>query len=347
MRINNLIRYLLVFIFLCVPAASWAASVTLRWQANSEPDIAGYNLYYGTASRAYGPPLPASKATSYTVDNLVEGRTYYFALTALDTSGNESGYSSEISATATSFQKSSASALSLPSTAWLGMIPGGDQSHFDKVTFTFPGKSGNVGLLYEVWDIDMNNEVQVLLNGKPIAYVPVTPNNQWGGVKSLLLPDSAVLNTQENILVFKATYNPPNKWHWGVRKVSIDEGAAASSGIPADAVSLPSTAWLGMIPGGDQSHFDKATFTFPAKSGNVTLRYEAWDIDMNNEVQVLLNGKPIANVPVTPNNQWGGVKSLLLPDSAVSNTQENILVFKATYNPPNKWHWGVRRVEVN
>ena len=102
MKIRLSISYLLAFIFLCLPVVSWAASVTLRWQANTEADIAGYNLYYGTASRDYGLPIPTGNVTSYTVDNLDEGQTYYFSLTALDTSGNESGYSSEISANATS-----------------------------------------------------------------------------------------------------------------------------------------------------------------------------------------------------------------------------------------------------
>jgi len=106
MRISLLIRYILALTFLCAPATSWAASVNLRWQANTEADIAGYNLYYGTASRVYGAPIPTGNTTSYSVDNLVEGQTYYFALTALDTSGNESGYSTQLAANATSSEPS-------------------------------------------------------------------------------------------------------------------------------------------------------------------------------------------------------------------------------------------------
>jgi hypothetical protein len=45
--------------------------------------------------------------TSYRVDGLVEGQTYYFAVTAEDTSGNESGFSIERSAQATTSQPSS------------------------------------------------------------------------------------------------------------------------------------------------------------------------------------------------------------------------------------------------
>ena len=102
MQIKKQIKYVLALLLIVFPTTVMAASVTLRWQANQEPDISNYNVYYGTQSRDYGLPIPAGNTTSYTIDNLTEGTTYYFALTAVDTSGNESGYSSEVIANATS-----------------------------------------------------------------------------------------------------------------------------------------------------------------------------------------------------------------------------------------------------
>jgi fibronectin type 3 domain-containing protein len=72
------------------------ASVTLIWSANGESDLQGYRVYYGTSSRNYTTNTDVGKVTSYTVNGLATGTTYYFAITALDTSGNESGYSSEV-----------------------------------------------------------------------------------------------------------------------------------------------------------------------------------------------------------------------------------------------------------
>lgn len=101
MRIHRTIRtFAPLLCILLVPTITFAASITVSWQANSEPDIAGYNIYYGMTSRQYGPPIPVGKITSHVVDNLSEDTTYYFALTAVDTSGNESGYSPETSARA-------------------------------------------------------------------------------------------------------------------------------------------------------------------------------------------------------------------------------------------------------
>ncbi|MBI5665925.1 MAG: PKD domain-containing protein [Nitrospirae bacterium] len=60
-------------------------------------DINGYKLYYGSISRKYTQVINVGKDTTYEVNNLTEGSTYYFTVTAYDTSGNESVYSNEVS----------------------------------------------------------------------------------------------------------------------------------------------------------------------------------------------------------------------------------------------------------
>ncbi len=39
----------LISVLILFPVLAHGAQVTLAWDANSEPDVAGYNLYYGTA----------------------------------------------------------------------------------------------------------------------------------------------------------------------------------------------------------------------------------------------------------------------------------------------------------
>jgi len=43
----------------------------------------------------YGPSFNAGNVTSYQVINLTGGQTYFFAVTAYNTSGIESGFSNE------------------------------------------------------------------------------------------------------------------------------------------------------------------------------------------------------------------------------------------------------------
>lgn len=92
---------LLIFglIGLILPGIARSASVSLGWDANTESNLAGYKLYYGTASRTYSNNLTVGNYTSCTISGLTEGRTYYFALKAYNTSGLESPYSGEVSCT--------------------------------------------------------------------------------------------------------------------------------------------------------------------------------------------------------------------------------------------------------
>jgi len=83
---------------LACSASARAADVTLAWDANTEADLAGYKIYYGTAPGVYGAPMTIGLQTTYTLTNLSPG-TYYFAVTAFNTSGLESGFSNEVSTT--------------------------------------------------------------------------------------------------------------------------------------------------------------------------------------------------------------------------------------------------------
>jgi len=73
----------------------------LTWGTSSSSDTVGYRVYYGTASGSYvqsrGAGVVAGNNTRYTVSGLTSGRTYYFAVTAYDATGNESAYSAEVS----------------------------------------------------------------------------------------------------------------------------------------------------------------------------------------------------------------------------------------------------------
>lgn len=79
------------------PPKVYSAQMTLAWDPNTEPDLGGYKVYYGTSSGTYGVPLNVGNGTDYTLTGLIEGQVYYIAVTAYDKSGNESVYSNEVS----------------------------------------------------------------------------------------------------------------------------------------------------------------------------------------------------------------------------------------------------------
>ena len=94
--------------FLCIAAlfcsliAVQAQSrVTLAWDRNSETNITGYRVYWGTVTRVYTDVINVGNATTASVPNLAPGVTYRFAVTAVNTLAAESDYSSEVSFTTT------------------------------------------------------------------------------------------------------------------------------------------------------------------------------------------------------------------------------------------------------
>ncbi len=76
-----------------------AASVTLGWNASTDPLIAGYNIYYGGTSGTYTNQASVGLATTAVTSGLLVGVTYYFAATSYNAAGMESQFSGEVSYT--------------------------------------------------------------------------------------------------------------------------------------------------------------------------------------------------------------------------------------------------------
>jgi hypothetical protein len=75
-------------------------TVDLRWEPGAE-NIAGYNVYRGTASGGPYSQLNNSlvQATDYTDTNVVPGKTYYYVTNEVNEQGERSGFSNEVEAT--------------------------------------------------------------------------------------------------------------------------------------------------------------------------------------------------------------------------------------------------------
>ena len=106
-------------LFFFALSQSFAQDRTLRWDANTEPDLAGYKVYYGIESRhpdnpnAYSgtgalqgdSPIDITLAqdenldpniVEFTLTGLDDNKVYFFAVTAYDTEELESDYSNEV-----------------------------------------------------------------------------------------------------------------------------------------------------------------------------------------------------------------------------------------------------------
>ncbi len=82
-------------------------TITIEWDSNKEPKLAGYRVFYGTSPGKYKNCVDVGKATEsspgatrYTLTGLNKGKRYYLAIIAYDTFHNTSDFSKEVSAVA-------------------------------------------------------------------------------------------------------------------------------------------------------------------------------------------------------------------------------------------------------
>lgn len=110
MNIYNLVVRLISFLMLLIclivvdgVLPCFAASVFLQWDPNTETDLAGYKVYYrtddlglpfdGVGAAEGSSPIDVHNWTTATINGLDPDRNYYFAITAYNFDGMESGFS--------------------------------------------------------------------------------------------------------------------------------------------------------------------------------------------------------------------------------------------------------------
>jgi hypothetical protein len=90
-------RVILTFLLsLMWTAYACAVDVTLEWDPNTEPDLAGYKVYYGVNGLSNPAFVDVDNHTVTTISGLDPGLNYSFAVTAYTTGRIESSYSNVV-----------------------------------------------------------------------------------------------------------------------------------------------------------------------------------------------------------------------------------------------------------
>jgi hypothetical protein len=71
--------------------------VSLAWDAHIDPTVTGYRVHYGTASGNYTSSIAVGSLRTVKIQGLLKDIVYFFALTALNSSGLESAFSNQVS----------------------------------------------------------------------------------------------------------------------------------------------------------------------------------------------------------------------------------------------------------
>ena len=72
-------------------------TINLAWDPNTDPDLAGYKVYYGTTPRTYGPGIDVGNMTTFALTGLIKGQRYFIVVKAYNASKQESDFSDEVS----------------------------------------------------------------------------------------------------------------------------------------------------------------------------------------------------------------------------------------------------------
>ena len=74
-------------------------SVDLSWGASSSSNVQGYNVYRaGVSGGPYAAVVSANSGTTFVDGSVQSGQTYFYVVTAVDSSGTESAYSNQVQA---------------------------------------------------------------------------------------------------------------------------------------------------------------------------------------------------------------------------------------------------------
>jgi len=78
--------------------------ITIAWDSNIKPNLAGYRIYYGMASGKYKNCIDIGKlsesspgVTKYTLTGLSVGKIYFISVVAYDITKKSLGFSQEVS----------------------------------------------------------------------------------------------------------------------------------------------------------------------------------------------------------------------------------------------------------
>ena len=108
-----LIFVLLFTVLFAFYQAEKNAKIRLVWDPSFTPNVSGYKIYYGKASKIYDKSIKVGNVNTYTLNGLTHGQTYYIAATAYDKSGRESSFSNEVSEVAHNFLSATWNSVSL------------------------------------------------------------------------------------------------------------------------------------------------------------------------------------------------------------------------------------------
>ncbi|MBI4582844.1 MAG: alkaline phosphatase [Planctomycetes bacterium] len=256
-------------------AAASDDAIALDWLDNADPDLGGYNVYRSTTSGSGFVKLNAAlvSGSGYADAAVLRGGTYYYRVTAVDDTGNESSPSAEASSATPGFYLSFAANVTVPKAGGGTMtVPDEDIVRYDPVagayTLYFDGTAAGLASNQDIDGFDILSSGQILIS--------LDSDSSVSGLGAV--DDSDVL-----IWTPGAGSRYPGIWAWyfdgsDVGLTTSNEDVDAVTLLPGGKllISTIGSASAGGLSWADE---DLMAFTFSGSPGPNTAGAWAWHFD--------------------------------------------------------------------
>ncbi len=160
--------------------------IELFWNANTEPDLAGYNVYVSSSYDGRYQLIGSTRDTYFLDNGARNGNTYYYAVTAYDYDGNESALSMDV-------------AYDIPRPEGYGvllddyrLIPGSAGYDFSRYAVV-PYDDQYVDMYFENYkgtlymDVNTDTDIQDMGPTASLLDVTVAPSQGWSPTHDVML----------------------------------------------------------------------------------------------------------------------------------------------------------------
>ncbi len=199
------------------------------------------------------------------------------------------------------------------------------------ITAGFESTGSDMVLTFQGFDIDLDNEVELFLNGASIGFLDAGVDN---GLQSYSIDIAAADQVAgQNVITFSQDLNAI--FAWGVTDILLEEADPATD-ISLE-IGVTETGDFGNNFNGQTDADGLITAGFESTGSDMELTFQGFDIDLDNEVELFLNGASIGFLDAGVDN---GLQSYSIDIAAADQVAgQNVITFSQDLN--DIFAWGV------
>jgi hypothetical protein len=204
------------------------------------------------------------------------------------------------------------------------------------VSASFIGTGVDLNLLFLGFDVDFDDEIEVLLNGESLGFLLEGPNDGLASYEFQISTEQQLSGI--NIIEFSQAQNP--NWNWGVTDILLDIAPPNNGADIALTVGEIETGKFGNNFDGVFNPDGVVSASFIGTGVDLNLLFLGFDVDFDDEIEVLLNGESLGFLLEGPNDGLASYEFQISVEQQLSGI--NIIEFYQVQNP--NWNWGITNI---